>query len=232
MSVTNFRRFTNVLVPPPRSLELVYQRSGNMKGIPLFRFVAPKTLFANGTDYAPNEGFCPCRQSGLLNVSSCRQGESAFIRVNLCWFLFACLSAAASSSTSLLSRLSGLHLPPSLFQRRPGSTGLRAGTLSKRRRAWPLHRYSPSECTHARTHGRTHPRTPCSYSHKTANQWHQQSYSENVNHLDDVDSCFNQNYKHCEGLALRHYATCVNLVITAICCALSCDKVIGSYLSN
>lgn len=62
--------------PPNRSLELVYQRSENMKGIPLFRFVAPKTLFANGTDYAPNEGFCPCRQSGLLNVSSCRHSES------------------------------------------------------------------------------------------------------------------------------------------------------------
>lgn len=55
-----------------------------MKGIPLFRFVAPKTLFANGTDYAPNEGFCPCRQSGLLNVSSCRHGGSNSLRsVNL-----------------------------------------------------------------------------------------------------------------------------------------------------
>lgn len=60
-----------------RSMELVYQRPGVMKGIPLYRFVAPKTLFANGTDYAPNEGFCPCRQSGLLNVSSCRQSEYA-----------------------------------------------------------------------------------------------------------------------------------------------------------
>uniref|UniRef100_A0A3Q4GF12 Scavenger receptor class B member 1 n=1 Tax=Neolamprologus brichardi TaxID=32507 RepID=A0A3Q4GF12_NEOBR len=54
-----------------RSMELVYQRPGEMYGIPLYRYVAPKTLFANGTDYAPNEGFCPCRQSGLLNVSSC-----------------------------------------------------------------------------------------------------------------------------------------------------------------
>ncbi|CAG05393.1 unnamed protein product, partial [Tetraodon nigroviridis] len=62
-----------------RSLELVYQRSGEMKGIPLFRFVAPKTLFANGSDYAPNEGFCPCRQSGLLNVSSCRHNSPVFI---------------------------------------------------------------------------------------------------------------------------------------------------------
>uniref|UniRef100_A0A667X8T0 Scavenger receptor class B member 1 n=1 Tax=Myripristis murdjan TaxID=586833 RepID=A0A667X8T0_9TELE len=62
-----------------RSMELVYQRPGEMKGIPLYRYVAPKTLFANGTDYAPNEGFCPCRQSGLLNVSSCRHNSPVFI---------------------------------------------------------------------------------------------------------------------------------------------------------
>ncbi|XP_061656345.1 scavenger receptor class B member 1 isoform X2 [Phyllopteryx taeniolatus] len=62
-----------------RSMELVYQRPGSMKGIPLYRYVAPKTLFANGSDYAPNEGFCPCRQSGLLNVSSCRQNSPVFI---------------------------------------------------------------------------------------------------------------------------------------------------------
>uniref|UniRef100_A0A8C7IZY0 Scavenger receptor class B member 1 n=1 Tax=Oncorhynchus kisutch TaxID=8019 RepID=A0A8C7IZY0_ONCKI len=58
-----------------RSLEMVYQREGIMEGIPLYRYVAPKTLFANGSDYAPNEGFCPCRQSGLLNVSSCRSSQ-------------------------------------------------------------------------------------------------------------------------------------------------------------
>uniref|UniRef100_A0A674EVB3 Scavenger receptor class B member 1 n=1 Tax=Salmo trutta TaxID=8032 RepID=A0A674EVB3_SALTR len=62
-----------------RSLELVYQREGIMEGIPLYRYVAPKTLFANGSDYAPNEGFCPCRQSGLLNVSSCRSNSPVFI---------------------------------------------------------------------------------------------------------------------------------------------------------
>ncbi|XP_059214003.1 scavenger receptor class B member 1 isoform X2 [Centropristis striata] len=62
-----------------RSMELVYQRDGQLKGIPLYRYVAPKTLFANGTDYAPNEGFCPCRQSGLLNVSSCRHDSPVFI---------------------------------------------------------------------------------------------------------------------------------------------------------
>ncbi|XP_067339666.1 scavenger receptor class B member 1 isoform X2 [Channa argus] len=62
-----------------RSLELVYQRQGTFKGVPLYRFVSPKTMFANGTDYAPNEGFCPCRQSGLLNVSSCRYNTPVFI---------------------------------------------------------------------------------------------------------------------------------------------------------
>uniref|UniRef100_A0A4W5MHU0 Scavenger receptor class B member 1 n=1 Tax=Hucho hucho TaxID=62062 RepID=A0A4W5MHU0_9TELE len=62
-----------------RSLELVYQREGIIKGIPLYRYVAPKTMFANGSDYAPNEGFCPCRQSGLLNVSSCRANAPVFI---------------------------------------------------------------------------------------------------------------------------------------------------------
>ncbi|XP_046873881.1 scavenger receptor class B member 1 isoform X2 [Hypomesus transpacificus] len=62
-----------------RSMELVYQRPGVMKGIPLYRFVAPTTLFANGSDYAPNAGFCPCRQSGILNVSSCRQNSPVFI---------------------------------------------------------------------------------------------------------------------------------------------------------
>ncbi|XP_037609656.1 scavenger receptor class B member 1 isoform X2 [Sebastes umbrosus] len=62
-----------------RSMELVYQRDGVMNGIPLYRYVAPKTLFANGTDYEPNEGFCPCRQSGLLNVSSCRHNSPVFI---------------------------------------------------------------------------------------------------------------------------------------------------------
>ncbi|XP_045922936.1 scavenger receptor class B member 1 isoform X3 [Micropterus dolomieu] len=62
-----------------RSLELVYQRPGEFNGVPLYRFIAPKTMFANGTDYAPNEGFCPCRQSGLLNVSSCRHKSPCFI---------------------------------------------------------------------------------------------------------------------------------------------------------
>ncbi|XP_063065886.1 scavenger receptor class B member 1 isoform X2 [Engraulis encrasicolus] len=62
-----------------RSMELVYQRPGVVGGVPVFRFVSPTTLFANGSDYPPNEGFCPCRQSGLLNVSRCRNNSPMFI---------------------------------------------------------------------------------------------------------------------------------------------------------
>ncbi|GAA6107177.1 scavenger receptor class B member 1 [Tachysurus ichikawai] len=59
-----------------RSMELVYERPGTSQGIPVYHYVAPKTLFANGSDYPPNEGFCPCRQSGLLDVRSCRHSLS------------------------------------------------------------------------------------------------------------------------------------------------------------
>ncbi|XP_074015473.1 scavenger receptor class B member 1 isoform X1 [Numenius arquata] len=62
-----------------RSLTLVYEQSGKFEGVPTYRFVAPKTLFANGTDYPPNEGFCPCMQSGIQNVSTCRLKAPMFI---------------------------------------------------------------------------------------------------------------------------------------------------------
>ncbi|XP_044296668.1 scavenger receptor class B member 1 isoform X2 [Varanus komodoensis] len=62
-----------------RSMTLEYVQSGQFKGIPTFRYTGQKTLFSNGTDYPPNEGFCPCRQSGLLNVSSCRYNVSLFL---------------------------------------------------------------------------------------------------------------------------------------------------------
>ncbi|XP_041058739.1 scavenger receptor class B member 1 isoform X2 [Carcharodon carcharias] len=62
-----------------RTLELVFQKSGRTFGLPSFRYIAPKTMFANGTVYPPNEGFCPCRQSGVLNVSTCRHNAQVFI---------------------------------------------------------------------------------------------------------------------------------------------------------
>ncbi|XP_053136423.1 scavenger receptor class B member 1 isoform X2 [Hemicordylus capensis] len=62
-----------------RSMELEYRDSGHFKGIPTLTFVAPKTLFANGADYPPNEGFCPCRQSGIQNLSSCQHNAPMFL---------------------------------------------------------------------------------------------------------------------------------------------------------
>ncbi|KAM6339474.1 scavenger receptor class B member 1 isoform 2-T12 [Alca torda] len=62
-----------------RSMTLVYEQSRRCGGVPTYRFVAPKTLFANGTDYPPNEGFCPCMQSGIQNISTCRLKAPMFI---------------------------------------------------------------------------------------------------------------------------------------------------------
>ncbi|XP_070807408.1 scavenger receptor class B member 1 [Pituophis catenifer annectens] len=62
-----------------RSIKLNYTQSGKFKGIPVYRYTAPKTLFANGTIYPPNEGFCPCRQSGIQNISSCKLNAPIFI---------------------------------------------------------------------------------------------------------------------------------------------------------
>ncbi|KAH0625378.1 hypothetical protein JD844_014855 [Phrynosoma platyrhinos] len=62
-----------------RSMTLIFNQSGEFKGVPTNRYLAPKTLFANGTDYPPNEGFCPCLQSGIQNVSSCRLNAPVFI---------------------------------------------------------------------------------------------------------------------------------------------------------
>lgn len=53
-------------------MKLIYEEEGTFEGIPTYRFKAPNTLFANGTVYPPNEGFCPCLESGIQNVSSCR----------------------------------------------------------------------------------------------------------------------------------------------------------------
>lgn len=62
-----------------RSMKLIYQEAGVYEGIPTFRFKAPDTLFANGSVYPPNEGFCPCLQSGIQNVSTCRFNAPLFL---------------------------------------------------------------------------------------------------------------------------------------------------------
>ncbi|KAM6155284.1 scavenger receptor class B member 1 isoform 2-T2 [Rhynchocyon petersi] len=62
-----------------RSMKLVYKEADVFQGIPTYRFVAPNTLFANGSVYPPNEGFCPCLESGIQNVSTCRFGTPLFL---------------------------------------------------------------------------------------------------------------------------------------------------------
>ncbi|XP_072271866.1 scavenger receptor class B member 1 isoform X2 [Pyxicephalus adspersus] len=62
-----------------RSLKFVFEKEDSYRGIPTFRYVAPNYLFANGSDYPPNEGFCPCTASGVMNVSACRAGAPLFL---------------------------------------------------------------------------------------------------------------------------------------------------------
>ncbi|XP_063820663.1 scavenger receptor class B member 1 isoform X2 [Pseudophryne corroboree] len=62
-----------------RSLTLVYEKEESFRGIPTYRYTSPDYLFANGTDYSPNEGFCPCVASGVMNVSSCRFNAPLFL---------------------------------------------------------------------------------------------------------------------------------------------------------
>ena len=48
-------------------------------GIPLYRFVLPRSLFASVAQEPENAGFCTppgnCMGAGVLNVSTCQMGE-------------------------------------------------------------------------------------------------------------------------------------------------------------
>ncbi|XP_061164515.1 cytoplasmic FMR1-interacting protein 2-like [Saccostrea echinata] len=61
-----------------RSIYTVYQKEVKLKGIDLLRFAVPPRVFLNHKLNPDNEGFCTrpdlCLPSGLLNVSTCRQG--------------------------------------------------------------------------------------------------------------------------------------------------------------
>lgn len=47
-----------------------------VKGIKLYRFIAPKELYLSGDVYEANKGFCvpsnSCLPTGLLNISRCQ----------------------------------------------------------------------------------------------------------------------------------------------------------------
>ncbi|XP_045923056.1 lysosome membrane protein 2c [Micropterus dolomieu] len=61
-----------------RSLYAKYEEDVTVKGIPGYRFSPPSKVFANMTVNPANAGFCVpagnCLGSGLLNVSTCKQG--------------------------------------------------------------------------------------------------------------------------------------------------------------
>ncbi|XP_078741573.1 scavenger receptor class B member 1-like, partial [Lampetra fluviatilis] len=62
-----------------RTLDLWFSEHLWQGGLPAWRFRIAPSLFANGASYPPNEGFCPCSQSGALNLSSCRHGAPVFV---------------------------------------------------------------------------------------------------------------------------------------------------------
>ncbi|XP_067894635.1 lysosome membrane protein 2-like [Heterodontus francisci] len=61
-----------------RSLYATFEKELSVKGVPVFRFLLPSEIFANSSDNPANSGFCVpagnCLGSGVLNVSTCRQG--------------------------------------------------------------------------------------------------------------------------------------------------------------
>ncbi|KAM7439966.1 the CD36 [Porites harrisoni] len=58
-----------------RSVYFNYESTVTVKGIKLYRFIAPDELYLSGDIYPPNKGFCVpprCLPTGLLNVSLCQ----------------------------------------------------------------------------------------------------------------------------------------------------------------
>ncbi|XP_067846352.1 lysosome membrane protein 2-like [Heptranchias perlo] len=61
-----------------RSLYATFEKALSVKRIPAFRYVLPRETFANVSENPANSGFCVpagnCLGSGVLNVSTCKQG--------------------------------------------------------------------------------------------------------------------------------------------------------------
>ncbi|PAA48109.1 hypothetical protein BOX15_Mlig025211g3 [Macrostomum lignano] len=57
-----------------RPIDIVYNSSGTVEGIPVLRFRPPPELLMNATLWPPNQAFCQpdCLDSGVLNVTTCQ----------------------------------------------------------------------------------------------------------------------------------------------------------------
>ena len=67
-----------------RSVYFTYESTVKVKGIKLYRFIAPKELYLSGYVREANKGFCvpsnKCLPTGLLNVSRCQpQSKSSLL---------------------------------------------------------------------------------------------------------------------------------------------------------
>ncbi|XP_074651843.1 platelet glycoprotein 4-like [Tubulanus polymorphus] len=67
-----------------RSFYIKFDSRVQLKGVDLLRFVQPASVYANATINPDNIGFCMpddghCLDSGVLNVSHCRQGAPVFM---------------------------------------------------------------------------------------------------------------------------------------------------------
>nr|XP_054759463.1 scavenger receptor class B member 1-like [Lytechinus pictus] len=66
-----------------RSLDYVYEKDVNFRGIPLLRFKLAPHTWSNATVYPPNAGYCSgnpelCGVSGYMRQDPCRQESDLF----------------------------------------------------------------------------------------------------------------------------------------------------------
>ncbi|RDD38938.1 Lysosome membrane protein 2 [Trichoplax sp. H2] len=83
-----------------RSLYSIYHSDVKLKGINLYRYTIPGKVFLNSSANPDNAGFCePCLASGLLSLSSCKQG--APVAISSPHFLY--------GDPQLVHNVTGLH---------------------------------------------------------------------------------------------------------------------------
>uniref|UniRef100_A0A4W4HL71 Platelet glycoprotein 4 n=1 Tax=Electrophorus electricus TaxID=8005 RepID=A0A4W4HL71_ELEEL len=100
--------FTSVCMSPPRSVYAEYVNSLDLKGITVYRFMLPQSIFASPTVNLDNKCFCTnyevtnnCTMAGVLDIKACK-GAPVFI--SLPHFLH--------GSPELLQTVNGLNPDP------------------------------------------------------------------------------------------------------------------------